>query len=71
MRGCNQETITDTAFTHLKGIHTLNMHSCDQDTLTDAIFSYIKGVRVLDMDNCRGIERAALASAVRNLLAQN
>jgi hypothetical protein len=29
MWGCNQRTITDTAFAHLAGIHTLVMESAE------------------------------------------
>ena len=36
MNGCNQ--ITNAAFLHLRGIHTLNMSGCNQITITDAAF---------------------------------
>ena len=36
MSFCNQDTITDCAFAHLAGIHSLNLWGCWQDTITDA-----------------------------------
>ena len=33
---CNQATITDGAFAHLAGIHTLDMRYCNQATITTA-----------------------------------
>ena len=36
MHGCDQDTITDAAFVHLAGVHTLHMSECTQDTITDA-----------------------------------
>ena len=38
MSGCEQ--ITDEAFEHLKGIHTLNMSGCEQ--ITDEEFEHLK-----------------------------
>jgi hypothetical protein len=46
MRCCSQ--ITDAAFVHLKGIHTLNMDCCDQ--ITDVALVHLKGIHTLDMD---------------------
>jgi hypothetical protein len=40
-------TITDAAFAHLRGIHTLYMNGCSQSTITDAAFAYLQGVREL------------------------
>jgi hypothetical protein len=45
MYGCNQATITDDAFAHLKGIHTLHMYGCNQATITDAAFVHLKGIK--------------------------
>ena len=52
MRECNQETITDAAFVHLKGIHTIVMPFCDQRTITDAAFKYLAGVHTLNIMRC-------------------
>ena len=58
--GCNLHTLnitgcwklTNAAFAHLAGIHTLNMSSCDQNTITDAAFSHLTGIHTLAMANC-------------------
>jgi hypothetical protein len=42
MSNCNQATITDAAFAHLRGIHVLYMHGCDQATITDAAFAHLR-----------------------------
>ena len=42
--------LTDAAFVHLKGIHTLDMHECNQ--ITDAAFAHLKGIHTLDMGEC-------------------
>ena len=34
MSYCNQETITDAAFTYLTNLTTLHMSRCDQETIT-------------------------------------
>jgi hypothetical protein len=52
MSGCSQPTITDAAFVHLKGIHTLNMSECSQLTITDSAFVHLKSIHTLDMSGC-------------------
>ena len=42
MVGCDLEIITDAAFVHLQGIHTLNMMGCNQ--ITDAAFGHLGGI---------------------------
>ena len=51
--------ITDAAFMHLRGIHTLNMSLCFQDSITDAAFVHLRGIHTLDMRNCNQITDAA------------
>jgi hypothetical protein len=36
-------SITDTAFSYLKGIHSLDISHCNQSTITDHAFSYLQG----------------------------
>ena len=48
-RGCSQVTITDGAFAHLAGIHTLNMRSCDQATITDACRARLRQAGIPDL----------------------
>ena len=55
MRRCDQNTITDAAFEHLKEIEKLNMCFCRQDTITDAAFQHLKGIKVLHMFRCRTV----------------
>jgi hypothetical protein len=50
---CRQETITDAAFVHLRGIHTLDMRFCYQSTITDAAFEHLRGIHTLRMHGCR------------------
>jgi hypothetical protein len=50
MRKCGG--VTDAAFAHLRGIHTLEMGYCDQAALTDAAFAHLRGIRTLDMTAC-------------------
>jgi Leucine-rich repeat (LRR) protein len=45
-----RKTLTDEAFKHLAGIHTLKMSGCTK--LTGEAFKYIKGVQYLDMSVC-------------------
>ena len=47
-----QHAITDAAFVHLKGIHTLTMWGCNQPTITNAAFIHLKGIQTLDMGGC-------------------
>ena len=44
--------VTDAAFEHLKGIHTLFMRHCTQATITDAAFEHLKGIHSLVMMHC-------------------
>ena len=46
------KTITDEAFSHLSGIHKLDMRWCDQITITDKAFSHLSGIHTLDMSGC-------------------
>lgn len=59
MRRCTQRTITDAAFSHLRGVHTLYMGDCNQSTITDAAFVYLQGIHTLDISFCRQITDAA------------
>jgi len=65
MSGCDQESITDRAFSHLKGIHTLSMLCCTQTTITDKAFSYLNGIHTLDMRYCN--QQYITNKAVSNL----
>ena len=60
MGGCNQATITDAAFVHLRGIHTLGMAGCSQVTITDAAFTHLRGIYTLYMAECLQITDAAM-----------
>ena len=74
MGGCNQATITDTAFIHLRGIHILFIGilfigCCNQTTITDAAFVHLRaafvhlrGVRALITTNCSPAVQAAAAA---------
>ena len=49
-RECNisrRKDITDVAFSHLVGIHTLNMSGCKQSSITDTPVFYLEDVPVL------------------------
>ena len=48
--GCTQATLTDAAFTPLRGIRVLNMSLCPQ--FTDAAFVHLKGIHTLIMHDC-------------------
>ena len=63
MRFCKQPAITDAAFAHLRGIHTLDMSGCKQAGITDAAFAHLRGIHTLDMSFCNqpGITDAAFA----------
>jgi hypothetical protein len=50
MRACT--SITDAAFVHLKGTHTLIMKNCSQVSITDAAFTHLKGIHTLNMAFC-------------------
>ena len=49
MSGC--KSITNAAFVHLKGIHTLDMNG-SRSTITDAAFSHLQGIHTLNMAWC-------------------
>ena len=51
MGGCQQ--LTDAAFAHLKGIHTLFMWNCSQPAITDAALAHLKGIQCLVLYYCR------------------
>jgi len=55
MNYCKQ--ITDAAFIHLKGIHTLNLRGCNQ--ITDSAFVHLDGIKELDIGDCNQITDAA------------
>ena len=38
---CSQATITDAAFAHLQGIHTLNMSYRNKGAVADAVFAHL------------------------------
>ena len=44
--------VTDAAFVHLCGIHTLEMWGCNQATITDAAFVHLRGIHTLNMIYC-------------------
>ena len=44
MFGCSQPGITDAAFAHLSGLHTLDMSNCSQSSITDAAFVHLGAV---------------------------
>ena len=52
MSGCDQATITDAAFEHLKGIHSLVMENCTQATITGAGLEHLIGISRLGMVVC-------------------
>jgi hypothetical protein len=49
---CNQPTLSDAAFVHLTGIHTLYIYGCNQSTVTDAAFVHLAGIPTLNMSLC-------------------
>ena len=51
MKHCSQATITDGAFAHLAGIHTLDMRYCSQATITAACRARLQqaGIAALTM----------------------
>ena len=61
MSWCNQATITDAAFVHLKGIHTLDMSACPQATITDAAFAHLKGIHSLNLFHCDQLTSAVFS----------
>ena len=67
MRFCDQSTITDGAFVHLAGIHTLYMGGCNQATITDGAFAHLAGIHTLNMTYC---SQATITPACRTRLQQ-
>jgi hypothetical protein len=57
---CNQATITDAAFEHLKGIHSLVMQWCNQASITGTGLEHLKGISRLGM---HGSSDEAIAAA--------
>ncbi len=51
MSFCHQ--LTDAAFVHLRGIHTLYMWNCNQPAITDAAFVHLRGIHTLVIGSCR------------------
>src|SRR5690242_12615347 len=49
---CDQSAITDRAFTHLCGLHTLTLIACNQKTITDDAFTHLWGLHTLTMQGC-------------------
>jgi hypothetical protein len=52
MKYCDQDTITDAAFVHLQGIHSLVMSYCDQDTITGSTFTHLRGIHEFRVGMC-------------------
>jgi hypothetical protein len=46
---CDQEKITDKAFSYLFGIQKLDISYCNQNTITDKTFSSLNGIHSLNM----------------------
>ena len=44
--------LTDAAYAHLQGIHTLLMWHCRQPTITDAALAHLKGIQRLVLYDC-------------------
>ena len=57
--------VSDAAFVHLRGIHTLKMWgcACGQTSITGATFAHLRGVHVLCMQYCRASVRDAAMRA--------
>ena len=49
MSHCNQATITDGAFAHLAGFHTLDMRHCKQATITAACRARLRAAGIPDL----------------------
>lgn len=54
--------ITDDAFVHLQGIHTLKIRGFRR--ITNAIFEHLRGINTLEITNCPGITTRSLAPIV-------
>ena len=46
---CDQRTITDQAFRHLKGIYRLDMSNYNIEMITHKAFTYLKGIHSLNI----------------------
>ena len=44
--------LRDEDFSHLRGVHTLDMSNCSQSTITDAAFAHLRGIHTLNMSVC-------------------
>jgi hypothetical protein len=68
MEKCDQDTITDSAFQHLKGIQMLEMSGCNQDGISDSAFLHLEGIRGISMDEGRewGQNARRLIDAIRS-----
>ena len=64
MWGCN--AVTDAAFVHLRGIHTLDISWCNQRTITDAAFVFLRGIHKLNIQGCN--QATITPAAVANLV---
>jgi hypothetical protein len=64
MAGCSD--VTDAAFVHLRGIHTLDMSCCNQPTITDAAFPHLAGIQRLSIFGC---DQATITDAAFEHLA--
>ena len=49
---CRQPAITDAAFVHLRGVHTLVIEGCNPDTITGTTLAHLKSIHALGMYNC-------------------
>jgi len=71
MHGCTQ--LSDAAFEHLKGLHTLTMSACTQSSITEAAFQHLSGLHTLDISGCSipGAALRHLGSSLRELYADS
>jgi hypothetical protein len=53
--------LTDAAFPHLAGLHTLLMSDCAQEGITDAAFASLRGIHTLEITGCWQLTDAALS----------
>ena len=53
--------LTDAAFVHLAGIHTLDMSWCDQATITDAVLVHLEGAHRLEAFGCDQLDRVTVS----------
>ena len=62
MERCSQPGISDAAFAHLRGTHTLRIGCCTQAGITDAALAHLRGIHTLDTSCAQaGITGAGLA----------